>query len=150
MLKVLLHFTLFSGYSQEENHNFYLAAVLSLVINWNSSTARHKDKSTLLLILSDAAENFLQGHIQFFSVNNPQNSENWQLPLAWCWLRWVHVKEKPICALLVRDISAEDVFFFSLSAAVREYEEEREHLSLKLRRMPVSTEVIVLKVCIIV
>lgn len=120
--------------------NLLFQLVISGVIIWNNNTscrAWHKNqRSASLLILSYTAEKYLQGHVQLYSVNNPQNSKNGQLLLAWCWVHWEHVKEQPVCVLLERDISAEEVFF--ISATVREYEEEREHLSLKLWRMPVS------------
>lgn len=52
-------------------------------------------------------------------------------------------------ALLEHDISAEDGFFSSFSAAAARHCEE-EHLSPTLQSVPVSTDVIVFKVCIIV
>lgn len=102
-------FTIFTLHYEEKNHIFYLAAVL--LFETSSCTARHQSNPPSLLILPNAAETFLLGHVQFYSVNNPQNRENRQSLLAWCWLHLEHVKEQPMCALLERDISAEGVFF---------------------------------------
>ena len=87
--------------------------------------------------ITGSSETFSLGHMQSYSVHNPQNSTNKPVPLAWCWLRWEHANKQSMCAPLEHDVSAEDGIFLSFSAAVRHDEAQKNNTSPKLQRKPV-------------